>query len=268
MTTTTPRWQIITGITPDNEADMPCAEYIDRMRKLIKEVERLADDEFCRAADDKDSQRTVFWDPIDFICNHLEISRVHLSRITLELTGLRAHEITDRLKGRVLPLVVKMWVDKKFSGMQEALNRIFPPEEAAKPEALHRCVKMVTRALREERSGNFATSWACELGFANPSRAKNACKHAHQVSIGELEERHVRTLVQKFLEPQIAAASALPETTKTQSHEDSKKEEKQQQPAAQPIDRLKALQKEMGLEENLSPEDEAALNQILKELVA
>src|SRR5438874_10480804 len=94
-----PAWQKISGIDPQSESEMSRAERNAALRKLIADVTARATVEFADEdeGDIPESERTIFWDPLQRICMQLGISRTKLSAYSRELTGMRAHEISDRI---------------------------------------------------------------------------------------------------------------------------------------------------------------------------
>src|SRR4051812_30384502 len=97
-----PLWQKISGIDPASEDKLDSNARDAAIRKLVLEVERRATVEFERADSGliPAEERTVFWDPLARVCLQLGISRTKLSLYTRELTGMRAHEISDRILAR------------------------------------------------------------------------------------------------------------------------------------------------------------------------
>jgi hypothetical protein len=254
-----PRWQELTGLNPDDEASLSRDEREEAISILVSEVQQLARVEFARTT----KPRTPAWDPIDYICNHLQISRVKLSRYTVELTGLRAHEITDSIKAASLPEAVHAWLEEHFAAVAPDLRQQFAPEAAREPGTLQRAIKWVMKSVREARSGIFGAGWASKLGYANASRVRNACVHAHGISIGELEFRHVRTMVQKFLEALAADFIAMT----TIDGMETKEARYEKEPSDRP--RLGVIAGNMPGERlsigGLTDEDMAAVNALLKE---
>ena len=198
----TPKWQDLSGLDPELEDSMSRDERRDAIRTLVTEVERLARVEFQFAQEHPDPERTFMWDPLDYICNVLEISRVKLSRYTVELTGKRAHQINDAMKAISLPDALRGRLETHFAAMRPILESMYPFRAEPDSEQFKRCEKWVLKVVRDERSGASSVRWAIELGYANASRLKKACEFAHGFSVAELEQRIVRQLVQKFFESQ------------------------------------------------------------------
>ncbi|HYF48085.1 MAG TPA: hypothetical protein VEJ63_01670 [Planctomycetota bacterium] len=202
----TPKWQDLTGLDPELEADMDRDDRREAIRVLFREVERLARQEFDFARDNPSDERTFLWDPLDYICNVLEISRVKLSSYMRELTGMRAHEVTDRIKAADLPAKLRARLEKQFAALLPALEAIASPLHlregvgggVGEGDAFDRAFEFARERVREERKGPNAMRWAVELGYANPSRVHRACVLAHTTTIQALEEEILRTLVQKF----------------------------------------------------------------------
>jgi len=201
--TVQPLWQRISGIDPATEGNLEADARDAAIRKLVREVEARATTEFARAESGKipDGERTAFWDPLARICLQLGISRTKLSLYTRELTGMRAHEISDRilakrtLKARVLARVEKLLLPE-LERMREILQPAEQIEKFYVLETVNRFVKWMRAMRSKERRARFAA----EMGFANPSRLARACLLAHGMAIDELEGRMVCTLVQKFFD--------------------------------------------------------------------
>jgi len=68
MKSDTPAWQKISGINPATEQDLALDQRDAGIRKLVAEVERLAQIEFDRGAKVPQGERTLFWDPLARIC--------------------------------------------------------------------------------------------------------------------------------------------------------------------------------------------------------
>ena len=204
-----PEWQKISGLTPEREKNMSDNERDAAVRVLLKEVERIARDEFARGEDAPAGERTVFWSPLEKICRKLEISRVKLSSFSRELTGMRAHEITDRIQAekflkKAMFLRVEKWLKPELEKMRGT------PRLARMKDAHHRnnMCKSFCKWVKSMRSDVLRARWAAALGFANASRLARACLLAFGISIDELEGSMVYRLVQKFLDE---AAGDLPQ---------------------------------------------------------
>ncbi|HYG77346.1 MAG TPA: hypothetical protein VEK08_20235 [Planctomycetota bacterium] len=195
-----PRWQEISGLRPERLDKMSDDEYDAGVRALLEEVKRLARKDFARGENAPSGERTIFWDPLERICRVLEISRTKLSALSRELTGLRAHEITDCIKAQTLPARVHAWLSRELTPMLQQLEERIDRKKLSDQYYLihlqHRCWKQ----LKETRRGPARARWAMELGFANPSRVQRACLLAQHMSIEELEARLFSAMVQKFFE--------------------------------------------------------------------
>jgi len=200
---TKPLWQLISGIDPATESKLDADARDAAIRKLVREVEARATAEFVRAESGKipEGERTAFWDPLTRICLQLGISRTKLSLYTRELTGMRAHEISDRIfaKRSLGPRMlarIEAVLAPEFQNMRpivKAPERIF---EGHRVQAEERLVKK----LREMRSNERRAKFAMKMGFANPSRLSRSVLLAYGMSLDEFEARIVRQLVQKFFD--------------------------------------------------------------------
>ena len=198
-----PLWQKISGIDPATEGNLDADGRDEAIRKLVREVETRATAEFSRADAGKipEGERTAFWDPLARICLQLGISRTKLSLYTRELTGMRAHEISDRiLAKRTLKARVLARVEKLLLPELERMRTILPPAEQIKEFYVLETVNRFVKWMRAMRSKERRARFAAEMGFANHSRLSRACLLAHGMAIDEMEGRMVCTLVQKFFD--------------------------------------------------------------------
>ena len=224
-----PLWQQISGIDPANELKMEADARDTAIRKLVQEVEQRAGVEIERAANGKvpAGERTAFWDPLTRICLQLGISRTKLSLYTRELTGMRAHEISDRiLARRVLRIRMTAYVENimraELEGLKKSPNGIHPGMRA---QLQQRFVRWVRSLRMKERRAGFAAG----LGFANPSRLSRACLLGLGMSIDELEARIVCTLVQKFFSEMGAVNPAMDQFTRMRQEMRAKHERMKKQ---------------------------------------
>ena len=196
-----PEWQKISGLTVDREKTMSEDERDEGIRKLLAEVERMAREAFARGEKVPTGERTLFWDPLERICRKLEISRVKLSAYSRELTGMRAHEVSDRLLARknlmhALEVRITKVLKPEFAKVRGHLDRTRVKESEYRAS----WCKSFWKLVKAERSGSGRARWAAELGFANPSRLARACLLAHGMSIDELEGVILVSIVQKFFD--------------------------------------------------------------------
>jgi hypothetical protein len=196
-----PLWQTISGIDPKREAEMSADERDAGIRKLVAEVRTRAAVEFEREDLGKipEGERSIFWDPLQRICGQLGISRTKLSSYSRELTGLRAHELSDeilakrRLQGR-LECWVKMMVGPELELMRGVFSKA-RIDLAFKRMWGARFAKWL-KGIRSSGKGSFAAT----MGFANYSRLSRACLIAFGKALDHMELDLVVQHVQKFLE--------------------------------------------------------------------
>ncbi|HYF49180.1 MAG TPA: hypothetical protein VEJ63_07235 [Planctomycetota bacterium] len=209
-----PLWQSISGLTPDNEIMMSPDERDAAIRKLLAEVERRAREEFIRALKAPKGEKTQFWDPIVRVCSVLGISRVQLSRYTQELTGMRAHEVTDRIRAGGLPRQIRQYLEEALkvarSQIEESARTLGPGRESTLI-VIHATLR---KALKTERAAERGSHFAAQFGFANLSRMNRACKLGLGVSLDDLESRMLYDMVQKFLAEMAASGVKDPEPQK------------------------------------------------------
>jgi AraC-like DNA-binding protein len=198
METKTPFWQQLSGINPETEREMAAEERDAAILKIIDKADEIINAEMTRAV--PAGQRTVFWDPIERVCALLEISRTKLSRYSYELTGLRAHERSDKVKAARLPGDLQALVELFIANLIETALRPLFANGSTTQQEIENAIAFAFKALRQERSGPAAARHAMDLGYANPSRLKHACKIAHGMSLEEMERNIVAKLVQKFFD--------------------------------------------------------------------
>jgi hypothetical protein len=264
-----PLWQKITGFTKDNENALAPEQFNDGVRRLFREVERLAHDDFGRA-NVPAGERSVYWDPVEHICRVLGLARTKLSRYMRELTGLRAHEVTDRIKASTLPQMVRERLERVLAPTFERLRANFARTRLELPDLQSRTFEVVMRNVRNMRSGENRMRWANELNFPNASRVARACVLAHNTSIDELENREARALVQKFLE---TLTPAEPPRCEPRAEAETQPE---RQPEAQPASSIKerstpregATHASAESTRELSPETQAILDDAARQTIA
>jgi hypothetical protein len=187
-----PVWQQLTGLDPQTERELSPEDRDEAIGTLLARTDEIIAAEFARSV--PAGQRTVFWDPIDRVCALLEISRTKLSRYSMELSGLRAHERSDRQKAARLPGDLRAFIELFMAEFLKSVssNRERPGETQT--------VLAACKALKQSRAGDCAARHAMDLGYANPSRLKKACLMAHGRSLEEMEREIITQLVQKFFE--------------------------------------------------------------------
>ncbi|HYG75592.1 MAG TPA: hypothetical protein VEK08_11365 [Planctomycetota bacterium] len=205
-----PRWQTISGLGGEREEKMTADERDAAVRTLLAEVDRLAEIEFARGRNAPAGERSIFWDPLESICRQLGISRTKLSAYSRELTGLRAHERTDRIKARELKSTLPLRTKRMLEPLLDSLRKRIDRKRAHDRLLRLSCLKRLLKSLKIERSGCARARFAAELGFPNASRLGRACLLAHGMAIEELEEQLVCDMVQKFFE-ELAGAKPVSE---------------------------------------------------------
>ena len=197
-----PLWQQISGIDPQTESEMSSTERNAAIRKLVAEVTARSIAEF--ASEDKGEipagERTIFWDPLQRICLQLGISRTKLSAYSRELTGMRAHEISDRiLAKRKLKVRLQARIEYYLRSEVEFLHSELKKGEISF-EQLGGEARDMARLMKSRRKFERSASFAVEMGFANYSRLNRACLLAFGKSLDQIEAQMVCTYVQKVFE--------------------------------------------------------------------
>ena len=216
-----PSWQEISGINPENEATLSADARDEGIRKLLREVDVMARAEFARGANVPAGERTIFWEPLERVCSKLGISRVKLSAFSRELTGLRAHELTDRIKAESLPKLLEAQLRHKLGPALQFLRNNVDRENMDAPQYQLSWALRFWKQLKKERAGAARVRWAAELGFPNPSRLSRACLITHGMSIEDMEGNLVIRIVQKFFDELL---KDLPQRTQRAQREDKKGE--------------------------------------------
>jgi hypothetical protein len=196
-------------LTPEREEKMSADERDAAIRKLLAEVERHSRVEFERGAKTPPGERTVFWDPLVRVCKSLGISRTKLSGYSRELTGLRAHEVTDRIKAGKLRETMHVWVagvlNTVLAAMEKTLDRSRLSDKAYRQACLRQCLDAVKHA----RSGAARGTWSYELGYPSPSQVSRACLLAHGMAIADVESALVQRIVQKFFDERMDSGTGF-----------------------------------------------------------
>ena len=230
-----PLWQRISGIDPKRENEMTRDERDAAIRKLVQEVHRRAIVEF--ESDDEgkipEDERSIFWDPLQRICMQLGISRTKLSNYSRELTGLRAHELSDRIRAkRKLPERLTKWVQELVGLEMNSMRASFAKmriDGRVRQYWMGRMVKTVKSFRTHELRAHFAG----QMGFANFSRVSRACLLAFGKSLDHIEADLVRTYVQKFFDEFILKTKGEP--PRRRDHQEQQVKERELTPDAQKI---------------------------------
>ena len=188
-----------TELTPIPDVANPSARDA-WIRELLGRVDVIARSEFLREDKIPKGERTAFWDPLARICLILGISRTKLSSYSRELTGLRAHELTDRIKAESLPEALFEQVKAAFESLKSAFTQQVDRARMLEPQYCAQFKVHVARQIRALRSGDAAAAFAMKLGYANPSRLKKACLITQKKSLNDLEASLLNPLVQKFFD--------------------------------------------------------------------
>ncbi|HYG74502.1 MAG TPA: hypothetical protein VEK08_05810 [Planctomycetota bacterium] len=182
-----PRWQQISGLTPDAEEAMSRKERRAAIRKLFNEFQRLLREALAEHDADPDcAERSYLWDPIDMLCGELGIARRKLSALCRELSGMAAHEVLDRLRAEKVEAQLREELKahaRKIRGAPGACPG-WTLEKA-------RCLKWEFYRRRQalKRGDPF---WAPEAesarrGFRNFARYRRACQLRYGKTPQELE---------------------------------------------------------------------------------
>jgi hypothetical protein len=192
-----PKWQEISGLTPAAERSMSDKERDDALRALMREVTRLSREEFQREV--PEGERSFLWEPIERVCHKLGIARLRLTRFCRELTGMRAYEITDKIKAEPMGVRIIEWVRQIIKNLDKEM-RAGATEFTVRDEPVR--VMWANRIVKELRKFRIERpqKWAALLAFPTIPRLRRGCMLAHHCTVEELELDMVRQLVQKFFD--------------------------------------------------------------------
>jgi hypothetical protein len=194
----TPRWQIISGLTPQESREMTDAQRDQSLRTLFKEVVAMARAEFRRET--PAYERSYLWDPIERICHKLDIARLKLSRLCRELTGMRVFDLSDKLKAEGLANYIRHTVKAILARRDKDMRAQTTQYSYAKESLYIHWSDAVLQELREARQGSTLAVFASQRGFANVPRMRKGCMLNFGCTLEDLEKNLVRTMVQKFFE--------------------------------------------------------------------
>jgi hypothetical protein len=218
-----PAWQTLTGLTPEAEEKMSFEERDAAIRNLLADVERRAQAELDRADKCPENERTPYWDPVEAACQDLGISRVKLSKYARRLTGIRAQEIGDKLKARLVKPKLEAWIANQFKTWWEVLGKrkvgqtflSAREQERSSPQLSHDTFDLARKLGREfsdslkfKKNRDAANRFALKLGFANITRLRKAVVLAFETTLDSLMTRSAYDMVQKCVD-QIAAQKPL-----------------------------------------------------------
>jgi len=197
----TPQWQLLTGLTPEAEEKMSPEARDAAIRKLLADVERRAQAELDRANNCPEGERTPYWDPVEAACQDLGISRVKLSKYARRLTGVRAQEIGDKLKAKLIKPKLEALVAEELDfwwrcfGLErcDSAHRMLYTEVKRNVERDFR--DYMKRRMRKDN----APLVALKLGFSNITRLRKACILAFGTTLDAVVKQIASDMVQKCL---------------------------------------------------------------------
>ena len=198
----TPQWQTLTGLTPEAEAKLSPEERDAKIRILLAEVERRAQAELDRADKCPAGERTVYWDPVEAACQDLGIARVKLSAYARRLRGIRAQEIGDKLKAKLLKPSIEAWVKEQFDTWWQFFGEKKLPCDPNDfyPASLGTDLGREFADGLKFRTRDLANRFALKLGFANITRLRKAVVLAFDTTLDALLRRAAFTIVQKCVD--------------------------------------------------------------------
>ena len=197
-----PQWQLITGLNPETESQLSPDERDARIRILLAEVERRAQAELDRADKCPEGERTVYWDPVEAACQDLGIARVKLSAYSRRLRGIRAQEIGDKLKAKLLQPQIEAWVKEQFDTWWQFFGEKKLPRDPNDfyPASIGADLGREFADGLKFRTRDLANRFALKLGFANITRLRKAVVLAFDTTLDSMLRRAAFTIVQKCVD--------------------------------------------------------------------
>ena len=194
-------WQTITGFDAKSESSVPHAQRRQSLRKLLHAVKQLIGAEMQLDATlppEEKEERTIFWNPLPSICNHLGIARSKLTSFMKELTGVAAHELIDQERVRDLKsklrdeirVYAREWREAhSFSNFH---NRDFRDMEIA--------LAAIVKQRRIHAGLGDATQIALSHNIPTYPRLYRACIIVHKKSHAQLEAQIIADVIDEILE--------------------------------------------------------------------
>jgi hypothetical protein len=194
-------WQSITGFDKNSEATVPHAQRRQSLRKLLHAVKQLISAEIQLDATlppEEKEERTIFWNPLPSICNHLGIARSKLTSFMKELTGVAAHELIDQERVRDLKtklrdeirVYAREWREKQ--SFNQFHQRTFSDMEVA--------LAAVVKQRRADTGIGDSTQLALSYNIPTHPRLYRACLVVHKKSPAQLEAQIVAEVIDELLE--------------------------------------------------------------------
>jgi AraC-like DNA-binding protein len=195
-----PLWRVLSGLMPGMDWDrLHPNERGGRLTVLIRAVEKVVRYEwraFERAESRRqkaeggtcnDDPRVRWWDPMRLVCEQFGIAYSMLSRISREVAGLGATDLTDRVKAETVRARmredVKQWVLELF---EEEKKKTENELESLAGEEL--ADAMWSRVAKKRGRGRWSRSaWAVGYGYSSYTRFQRACLAEYGISPVELE---------------------------------------------------------------------------------
>ncbi|HYF49054.1 MAG TPA: hypothetical protein VEJ63_06595 [Planctomycetota bacterium] len=230
----TPHWQLLTGLSPEAEEKMSPEARDAAIRKLLADVERRAQLELDRADKCPDGERTPYWDPVQAACQDLGISRVKLSKYARRLTGVRAQEIGDKLKAKLVKPKIEAWIAEQFKIWWEVLGkrmvgqtflsaqeqeRSSPPLPFDSYDLARKLGREFSESLKFKNRRDAANRFAIKVGFANITRLRKAVVLAFGTTLESIMTKFAYDIVQKCVEQNGSRKDAKTQRTETKTEQ-------------------------------------------------
>lgn len=196
-----PLWRVLGGMTLNEEKSaLHPNERAGRFAAVIRAIEKVVRYEWrafikqkaegAGQNTEKRELRVRWWDPMRVVCQSFGIAHSMLSKMSRELTGLSAPDLTDRVKAETLRssmrLEVKAWVLELYKECEFE-------EKATAAEIADGLWSGV--AQKRGRGRWSRASWAARFGYSSYVKFSRACLAEHGVTPVELEREILEEIV-------------------------------------------------------------------------
>ena len=188
-----PAWQKVSGMKPEqtpvsrDELRVQERRLVKAAKILIRKHLRMYD------SDPEKADRSPYWDPLDEVCEDLEMAKKALSKHCKHLTGLTAGQLCDAVRAEFVKGKIREGLRAKLQGFFESRERTAGQASSGTPvtakrngtknvSSLHTVQNKPDRwevwaYLKKQRRNPEWTinTWALELGFSCYIRMYRGC---------------------------------------------------------------------------------------------
>ncbi len=203
-------WQTITGFDAKTEPSLAHDKRRQSLRKLLHAVKQLIGAEIQldeTLPPEEKEERTVFWNPLPAICNHLGIARSKLTSFMKELTGVGAHELVDQQRVKDLKVTMR-------DELRECARALRANHHRFHLESFSRMEEMLAECVKQRRAENgICDPMTMALSYKIPTypRFYRACLVVHKKSPAQLEAKLVSKVIDEILEAESKRPSDVQE---------------------------------------------------------